>query len=120
VNHRRSLGDFGERVAVAHLKAKGYRIAATNYRGPEGQVDVIAQKDDVLAFVEVKTRRGGAMGSAVESISSEQAERLLAAADEFTPAGGPDLVRRIDLIAIDLDASGRVLSLEHIESAVEE
>lgn len=118
---RRDLGDFGERVARAHLEAKGYRILATDFRTRECQVDIVAQLGDVLAFVEVKTRRGGEMGSAAEAIDGAQAERLLLAADEFARerAGLPD-VRRIDLIAIDLDRSGRVVSLQHIESAVEE
>ena len=63
---QRALGDFGERVAAAHLEAKGYRILATKFRMREGEVDVIAERGGVVAFVEVKTRRGDAMGSAVE------------------------------------------------------
>ena len=118
---RRQLGDFGERVAAAHLEAKGYRVIARSYRGREGQVDIIAQRDGVLAFVEVKTRRGDEFGSALEALGDTQARRLLAAADEFAQEhpGLPE-DRRIDLIAIDLDSSGRVLSVEHVEGAVVE
>lgn len=118
---RRDLGDFGERVAKAHLEAKGYTILATNFRTRECQVDIVAQLGDTVAFVEVKTRRGDAMGSALEAIDGRQAERLLLAADLFAqdradlPEG-----RRIDLIAIDLDRSGRVVSVQHIENAVED
>ena len=118
---RRALGDFGERVARAHLEAKGYRILATNFCVREGEVDIVAERDGVVAFVEVKTRRGDAMGSAIESIDARKAARLLVAAAAFTQAH-PELPpgQRIDLIAIDLDAGGRVLSVQHIESAVEE
>lgn len=118
---RRSLGDFGERVAAAHLESKGYRILATNYRVREGQIDIVAQRGGVVAFVEVKTRRGDAFGAAVEGLRGRQAQRLLDAAGTFGQAH-PDLPpdRRIDLIAIDLDSTGRVVSLEHIEGAVEE
>ncbi|MCH7811681.1 MAG: YraN family protein [Chloroflexi bacterium] len=118
---RRDLGDFGERVARAHLEANGYRILATNFRVREGEVDIVAQKDGVAVFVEVKTRRGDAMGSAVEAVDRRKAQRLLLAAEAFAQQHEelpPD--RRIDLIAIDLDAAGRVVSLRHIESAVEE
>ena len=118
---RRALGDFGERVARAHLEAKGYRILATKFRVREAEVDIVAQRDDVVAFVEVKTRRGDALGSAVEALDRRKGKRLLLAADAFAqehPELPPD--RRIDLIAIDLDAQGRVVSVEHIESAVEE
>ena len=118
---RRDLGDFGERVAKAHLEAKGYRILATNFRVREGEVDIVAERDGVVAFVEVKTRRGNAMGSALEAIDGRKAQRLLLVAEAFAQQH-PDLPadRRIDLIAIDLDATGRVVSLQHIESAVEE
>ena len=118
---RRDLGDFGERVAAAHLEAKGYRILATKFRCREGEVDIVAVRDGTVAFVEVKTRRGGAMGAAAEAIGARQAERLLLAADAFA-ASRPGLPEdhRIDLIAIDLDGRGKVLSVEHIESAVEE
>ena len=118
---RRALGDFGERVAAAHLEANGYRILATNFRVREGEVDIVAERDGVVAFVEVKTRRGDAMGSALEAIDRRKAQRLLIAAEAFAQQH-PDLPadRRIDLIAIDLDAAGRLVSLQHIESAVEE
>ncbi len=118
---RKDLGDFGERVAVAHLQAKGYRILATKFRVREGEVDIVAEQGDVVAFVEVKTRRGEAMGSAVEAIGKHKAQRLLVVAEAFGQQH-PELPpgRRIDLIAIDLDAHGRVVSLQHIESAVEE
>ena len=118
---RKDLGNFGERVAKAHLEAKGYRVLETNFRVREGEVDIVAQRDGVVAFVEVKTRRGDAMGSAVEAIDARKAKRLLLAAQAFGQQH-PELPpgRRIDLIAIDLDAGGRVVSLQHIESAVED
>ncbi len=120
MTERQHLGDFGERVPKAHLEAKGYRILATNFRVREGEVDIVAQQGDVVAFVDVKTRRGEAMGSAVEAIGRRKAQRLLQVAEAFDQQH-PELPpgRRIDLIAIDLDAAGRVVSLQHIESAVE-
>ena len=118
---RKDLGDFGERVAKAHLESKGYRILETNFRVREGEVDLVAEHDGVVAFVEVKTRRGDAMGSAVEASDGRKAQRLLLAAQAFGQQH-PELPpgRRIDLIAIDLDGGGRVVSLQHIESAVED
>lgn len=118
---RRSLGDFGERVARAHLEANGYRVLATNFRTREGEVDIVAERDGVAVFVEVKTRRGSAAGAAAEALDGRQAERLLLAADAYAEQH-PELPedRRIDLIAIDLDARGRVVSVEQIESAVED
>ncbi len=121
MTERQRLGDFGERVAAAHLEANGYRLLDTNFRVREGEVDIVAEREGVVAFVEVKTRRGQAMGSAAEAVDGRKAQRLLLAAEAFAQQH-PELPpgRRIDLIAIDLDSTGRVVSLQHIESAVEE
>ncbi len=116
---RRLLGDFGERVAVQHLGARGYRIRERNFRTREGEIDIIAEGDGVLAFVEVRTRRGAALGSAAESITPAKRRRLLALAEAYAQ-DRPDLPpqRRIDVIALDLAPDGRLLSLRHIEGAV--
>jgi putative endonuclease len=121
MSSRRSLGDFGERVARAHLEAKGYRVLATKFRTRDGEIDIVAEGDGVVAFVEVKTRRGDALGAAAEAITPRKARRLIEVAAAYG-VDRPDLPegRRIDLIAIDLDARGKVTSVEHIESAVEE
>ncbi len=53
---------MGERLAVQHLKAKGYLIREQNYRRAEGEIDIIAEADGLVAFVEVKCRRGAKDG----------------------------------------------------------
>lgn len=118
---RRDLGDFGERVAVAHLQAKGYRIRERNFRIREGEVDIIAERAGTLVFVEVRTRRGEALGSAAESVTASKAARIVAAAQAYVQAN-EDCPgdQRIDVIALSLAGDGRVLSLEHIEGAIED
>lgn len=118
---RRDLGDFGERVAAAHLEAKGYRIVERNFRVPEGEVDIIAEREGVLVFVEVRTRRGSAKGTAAESVTPTKAARLVAAAQAYVqaldaaPAG-----QRIDVVTVTLAPDGRLLAVEQIEGAVED
>ncbi len=118
---RRDLGDFGERVAAAHLEAKGYRIRERNFRTREGEIDIIVERGETLVFVEVRTRRGESMGSAAESITAAKASRIVAAAQAYVQATEdcPE-DQRIDVIALSLAGDGRVLSLDHIEGAVEE
>ncbi|HEU4758830.1 MAG TPA: YraN family protein [Dehalococcoidia bacterium] len=118
-NPRRRLGDFGERVAVQHLEARGYRIRERNFRTREGEIDIVAEAGGVVAFVEVRTRRGAALGSAAESVTPAKQRRLLALAEAYAQ-DRPDLPleRRIDVIALDLAPDGRLLSLRHIEGAV--
>ncbi len=116
---RQRLGRFGERLAVEHLLAKGYRIRERNYRTREGEIDIIAEGDGVLAFVEVRARRGDAMGSALESLTPAKQRRLVALAEAYAQDRA-DLPpeQRIDLIALEIAEDGRVLSLRHIEGAV--
>ena len=115
---RRRLGQFGERLAAAHLEAEGYRIVERNFRCREGEIDIIVAKARNLVFVEVRTRRGDAMGRAVDSLTPLKGARITAAAEAYCQ-GRLDLPpeRRIDVITIDLSPEGRVLRLEHIESA---
>ncbi len=118
---RQQLGDFGERVAAAHLEAKGYRIRERNFRTREGEIDIIAERSDTLVFVEVRTRRGSALGSPAESVTASKAAHILAAAQAYVQATEDcPADQRIDVIALSLASDGRVLSLEHIESAVED
>jgi putative endonuclease len=117
-DRRLRLGQFGERLAADHLESKGYQIVARNYRTSDGEVDIIAQRDACLVFVEVRTRRGDSMGSAVESLTRLKGARIHAVAEAYCEAN-PDCPeeRRIDVITVDLTSQGRFLRLEHIESA---
>jgi putative endonuclease len=118
-SERQRLGSFGERIAAQHLLAKGYRIVDTNVRGPGGETDIVAVRDNLTAFVEVRTRRGRTHGLPEESITLPKARRMVALAaayldshPELPPAG------RIDLIAVELGAGGQVIRVEHIEDVV--
>jgi len=116
---RRALGEVGERLAAQHLVAKGYRIRERNFRTREGEIDIIAQHGDMLAFVEVRCRSGNAMGTAGESLTPAKQRRMVGLAEAYGQRrdGLPER-RRIDVIALDFGAGGRLLSLEHIEGAV--
>ena len=58
---KRLLGAFGEQRAALFLRENGYRILSANFRCEGGEIDVIAEKDGIICFVEVKTRTEGAM-----------------------------------------------------------
>jgi putative endonuclease len=116
---RRRLGAFGERLATAHLEAKGYRIRARNYRCREGEIDIVAQDGETLVFVEVRTRRGDALGGPAESITATKEARLVTAATAYVQAlEEPPADQRIDVIAIQLSPGGRLVAIDHIEGAV--
>jgi len=116
---RRALGDLGERLAEQHLLAKGYVIRERNFRIREGEIDLIAENNGTLVFVEVRARRGSRMGTAIESLTPAKQRRLVALAEAYGQLH-EDLPndQRIDVIALDLSVGGQLLSVEHIEGAV--
>lgn len=116
---RQRLGDLGERLAAHHLESKGYRIRERNFRTRAGEIDIVAEREGVLAFVEVRTRRGTAMGTAAESVTAAKRRRLVALAEAYGQLQ-ENLPNewRIDVIALDLSSDGHLLSLNHIEGAV--
>ena len=93
-------GRMAEVVAVAHLVAKGYRIAARNWRTASGEVDIIARSGDLVVFVEVKARETEA--AAIDAVSRASQRRIEAAGRDWImqqPDGGR-LSWRNDLIAV--------------------
>ena len=121
---RTDLGKWGERQARLHLEAEGYGIVAANFRCRAGETDIVATQGDELVFVEVKTRRGEAFGRAEESISPVRAERLVTVAEEFLQSHhafpyDSETAWRIDLVCVNLDRTGKLLSVNHIRYAVE-
>ena len=112
---------FGERVAASHLEAKGYQILERNWSTREGEIDLIASRGDQLIFVEVRSRHGRDLGTPEESITGRKATHVRAAAAAYVqahPEAPPNL--RIDVVALELDAKGRVLRVEQIENAIED
>ncbi|HEX7123794.1 MAG TPA: YraN family protein, partial [Gemmatimonadaceae bacterium] len=77
MTRRRRIGDRGERIAEGYLTERGFEILERNWRGERGELDLVAMDGGVLVMVEVKTRRGAAMGAAEEAVGPAKADRLL-------------------------------------------
>ncbi len=118
---RRDTGILGEKLAAEFLKKQGYRIRETNYRCPEGEIDIVAGHKDSLVFVEVRTKKSLEFGSPEESITLTKRERLIAIASHYqqTHNNLPPLWR-IDVVAIGLDQREKPSRIELIENAVGE
>jgi len=116
---RRDTGILGEKLAANFLKKRGYHIIETNYRCPEGEIDIIARHKDSLVFIEVRTKTSLKFGSPEESITLTKKERLKTVATRYqqTHSDLPSLWR-IDVVAIELTPEGKPLRIELIENAV--
>ncbi|WP_422485153.1 YraN family protein [Gudongella sp. DL1XJH-153] len=76
MNTHINTGKFGEQIALNYLTEKGYSVLETNYRNKIGEVDIIAYDNDILAFIEVKTRMGNDYGYAYESVNSRKQKKI--------------------------------------------
>jgi putative endonuclease len=118
---RKETGDLGEQLALQYLKKKGYRIIETNYRCQMGEIDIVAVHKRCLVLVEVRTKSNPEYGSPEESITTTKALHMERTAEYYRqehPKAPPDW--RIDLIAIELDISGKLKRLEQLENVLEE
>jgi len=117
--NRRSLGRFGETVAEGFLRRQGYEIVERNWRCRQGELDLVARQGGDWVIVEVRTRRGVTCGTPEESLTPAKQRHLLrAAAAFFQERGLDDVSWRIDLVAVELDRTGRPVRVEVIPAAV--
>ena len=73
---RLHFGKAGEKAAVAFLKKQGYRIVEKNYRNTSGEIDIVAEQDKVLVFVEVKSRADGEKGEPLEAVTPHKQRKI--------------------------------------------
>ncbi|MEL6656135.1 MAG: YraN family protein [Bacteroidota bacterium] len=110
------LGELGEKLAANFLEANGYTILARNWRANRAEIDIIAQLDETLIFVEVKTRSTDFFGAPEESITKRKKRLLAAAATAYMQETGHEWAIRFDIISIIMQL-GKAPKLEHYEDA---
>ncbi|MCY4062721.1 MAG: YraN family protein [Chloroflexi bacterium] len=111
-------GAAGERIARDYLRAKGYAIVESNWSTTFGELDIIAKRDGILVFVEVKTRRGSSTESALESVTAVKHARTLKSVYQYLHDHDIDTESewRMDVIGVALAANGRP-RIDHVEDA---
>jgi putative endonuclease len=118
---RKRLGQFGEDVAANYLQRQGHTIVARGWRCRYGELDLITRDGAELVFVEVRTRRASDFGSAEESVGAIKQARLVRLAYEYlAETSATEQPWRIDVLAVTIDATGKVTAITHIPSAIGE
>lgn len=115
---RKSLGQWGESVAALHLEAKGYEVVDRNWRCSRGEIDLVMRAGENYVFVEVKTRRGKLMGLPEEGLTPKKSAKIIELAQYYLAVHELDVDWRIDLVAIELDHTGKLLRCDHVPNAV--
>ena len=110
------LGKLGEDLAVDFLTKNGYEILNRNWTFQKAEIDIIAQKNQTLAIVEVKTRSSIDFGLPQDFVKPKQIQSLVKAVNQYVISNDIDLDIRFDIIAIHKDATQNLV-IEHIEDA---
>jgi putative endonuclease len=115
---RQGLGRRGEILAARHLEALGMRIVERNVRLPGGEIDLVAREADELVFVEVKTRIGDQETAPDVAVTAAKLERLGRLAEAYVErAGAAERDWRVDVVAVVLERSGRIVRIDHLPGA---
>ena len=96
----KELGIKGEEIAAGYLKKEGYKILARNWFSDRKEIDIIAQQDDEIVIVEVKTREGDYFEEPWEAVSTQKIRNLVEVADAWLNERQIDLETRFDVISI--------------------
>ena len=116
MSHNQRSGKWGEEIAAEYLAQRGHEIIARNIRTPYGEIDIIAKQNDIIIFVEVKTRTSNTMGLPEESITPRKREHMLAAAGHYAAENKIDHWQ-IDVVAIE-GKPGTKSVITYFESAL--
>jgi putative endonuclease len=111
------LGDRGEAIAAVFLERAGWEIVHRNFRIGRKEIDLVARRDGVVAFVEVKTRAGPGFGHPLEAVTLRKRREVQQVAQSWlTLHGRPDDVYRFDAIGVRIARAATPI-VEHVEDA---
>ena len=97
---KRLIGILGEKLVCKWYTDRKYKLVGINYKTRFGEIDIIAETERYMVFVEVKTRTEGSLASGIDAVDSEKIRKLRNAATMFAKMIGTDLEPRIDVAEV--------------------
>ena len=110
-------GVWGELYTARYLRDRGYDILSSNFVSRNGEIDIVAMKNGVLCFVEVKTRNEKAILRPADSVTSEKRKRIISAARNYLAYSKLQCETRYDISEVILDDNDNLVSLNYIDGA---
>ncbi len=108
-------GKKGEQIAVKYLSGKGFHILEQNWRSGSNEIDIIAQQNDIIVIVEVKTRRTNYFGEPEEFVNKTKQKLLVKAANTYVLKNNLENEVRFDIVSVLF--KGNEYAINHIEDA---
>lgn len=114
--YKRTIGDKGERKSRRYLKKKGYKILEKNYTLNFGEIDIIAETNTRIVFVEVKTRQESPMYRPALAVNYEKRKKIIRVASYYLKCNPTDKEIRFDIIEV-FHKDKKITSINHIKNA---
>lgn len=116
-NYNKEFGYAGEEYAASYLIDKGYRILENNASSRWGEIDIIAQKGEIIVFIEVKSRRSTKQGRPYEAVTYGKIKKLQRSMQYYIMSNGLEKRKfQLDVVGIVFGESGHVLECRHYEN----
>ncbi|KAA2221543.1 YraN family protein [Chryseobacterium sediminis] len=112
------FGKIAEDLAVEHLIKNGYRILVRNFRFKKNEIDIVAEKDNLIIIVEVKARSTDTFMLPHEAVTKTKIKSIVSAANHYLEEFNKENEVRFDIISV-LPDSNRNLMIDHIADAFE-
>ncbi|UTW64866.1 YraN family protein [bacterium SCSIO 12643] len=109
------LGKAGEKVVQEYLVANGYSILELNYRFGRDEIDIIAQENEFIVFIEVKTRATCFFETPEQAVNLQKQKRIIRVANQYLIENDLDNEARFDIFGVTINHSEQ--SINHIKSA---
>lgn len=119
---RTGLGVDGEKIALDYLRCRGYIIHGHNFASRFGEIDIVAESDGFLCFIEVKTRGENSLFTGLEAVTSAKQQRIIKTAEYFLIQNKAllqfrGLQPRFDCIEIYVDLGNKPIKINHLKNA---
>lgn len=109
------VGNYAEQIAADYVERQGYKVIGRNWQRPDCEIDIIAQKDRTVSFVEVKYRFSDSAGSGMEYITTQKLRRMAYAASRWVAAHdwrGPYVLSAVEVSGHDFEVTGFIDVIE--------
>lgn len=116
----RYIGSIGEELAANHIKKKGYSVLDRNYRTKLGEIDIVARKQNIVVFIEVKTRTSDIFGRPSEAVNYKKQKTIKRLSQQYILHKKLDrncLNYRFDIIEVEIKLTEKKYRINHIENA---
>lgn len=118
MNIKQQSGQQGERVAVDYLLSQGYKILERNYHSRFGEIDIIAEDKNILAFIEVKYYQENSLRNLYEAVDQDKQKKIIKTAEKYLfEKKIVDKFTRFDVVLIEFSRNDQINKIDLIQDA---